>query len=187
MLPVSVRFSHWREHIPPEFVPMLGSNVEFGAPVDEIVFDRKAGDYALPGADPHLHRLLVGYCEDEIARRRSEPSFRSAVENAIIPGLRRGQARTDLVARELGVSQRTLARRLAEEGVTFSALVQNLRTGLAQDYLADSTLPISEIAFRLGYREIGAFSHAFKRMTGKSPREVRLENLTRRSAPSQRL
>jgi AraC-like DNA-binding protein len=109
------------------------------------------------------------------------------VENAIAPLLPHGKARADIVARELGLSSRTLARRLEEEGLTFSSLLQKLRQDLGRRYLADDHLSVSQVAWLLGYREIGAFSHAFKRITGKTPREARVENLTRRSVPSPRL
>jgi len=88
-------------------------------------------------------------------------------------------ARAETVARELGLGSRTLARRLEAEGLTFSSLLEKLRRDLARRYLADDHLSISQIAWLLGYREIAAFSHAFKRMTGKTPREAR-SNITRR-------
>ena len=77
------------------------------------------------------------------------------------------------IAQRLGVSQRTLARRLASEGVTFVEVLKNLRIDLAHRYLREPGEPISEVAWLLGYREISAFNHAFKRWTGKTPRQVR--------------
>ena len=71
------------------------------------------------------------------------------------------------------MSQRTFERRLAAEGMTFSAVVRNLRATLAQRHLNDPSLSISQIAWLLGYHEVSAFSKAFKRWTGKAPREVR--------------
>jgi AraC-like DNA-binding protein len=71
------------------------------------------------------------------------------------------------------MSQRTFARRLSAEGLTFSELLQNLRCDLAERYLADQDLSISQVAWLLGYQEVGAFSHAFKRWTDKTPRQAR--------------
>ena len=78
-----------------------------------------------------------------------------------------------MVARKLGMSERTLGRRLTEEGVTFNEVVQQLRATLARYYLEEETMPMSEIAWLLGFEEASSFSHACKRWTGKSPRELR--------------
>ena len=97
------------------------------------------------------------------------------VENAVVPLLPHGKAQTSEIARQLGVSQRTFARRLSQEGLTFSELLDSLRSDLAHRHLADQDLAISQIAWLLGYREVGAFSHAFKRWTGKTPGKARAE------------
>ena len=118
---------------------------------------------------------MLEYCEEALAHRGrgGRSSFRTSVENAVAPLLPHGKARAAVVARELGLSSRTFARRLAAEGMTFSRLVQKMRSDLSRRYLADNNLSISQIAWLLGYREVGAFSHAFKRHTGKTPREAR--------------
>ena len=59
------------------------------------------------------------------------------------------------------------------EGVTFSEVLESLRSDLARRYLADESLSISQIAWLLGYQEVSAFTHAFKRWTGMTPREAR--------------
>lgn len=71
------------------------------------------------------------------------------------------------------MSARTFARRLASEGMTFSEVLENLKSHLAQRYLADESLSISQIAWLLGYQEVSAFTHAFKRWTGQTPRQAR--------------
>ena len=77
------------------------------------------------------------------------------------------------MARKLGMSERTLARRLAEEGITFIEVRQQLKASLASRYLEDDGMPISRIAWLLGFEEVSSFSHACRRWTGKSPREFR--------------
>jgi AraC-like DNA-binding protein len=84
-----------------------------------------------------------------------------------------GTARADEIARKFGMSQRTLARRLALERLTFAGILDDLRSDLARRYLDDAHLTISQIAWLLGYQEASAFTHAFKRWTGKTPREMR--------------
>jgi AraC-like DNA-binding protein len=78
-----------------------------------------------------------------------------------------------VVASKLGISERTMSRRLAEEGVTFIEILQQLKASLASRYLEDEAIPISRIAWLLGFEDASAFSHACRRWTGKSPRELR--------------
>jgi AraC-like DNA-binding protein len=100
-------------------------------------------------------------------------SFRSTVENAIVPLLPHGKARANEIARRLGVSQRTFARRLSLEGLNFSNVLERLKIDLAERYLHDDGLSVSQIAWLLGYKEVSALTHAFKRWTGKTPRQAR--------------
>ena len=71
------------------------------------------------------------------------------------------------------MSERSLARRLAEEGVTFIEVLRQLKASLASRYLEDDGMPIWKIAWLLGFEEASSFSHACRRWTGKSPRELR--------------
>jgi AraC-like DNA-binding protein len=77
------------------------------------------------------------------------------------------------IAAMLGVSGRTLGRLLAAEGLTFRGILDDLRSDLGKSYLREEHLPISEIAWLLGFREVSAFTHACKRWTGKPPRQQR--------------
>src|SRR5262249_28039471 len=111
-------------------------------------------------------------CEEALVRRpRVTDAFVARVENAIAPLLPHGEARAAQIAARLGMSQRTFARRLAEEGLTFSRVLHRLRLELARRYLLHEKLAVSEVAWLLGYQEVGAFSHAFRRWTGKTPSE----------------
>ena len=71
------------------------------------------------------------------------------------------------------MSERTLSRKLAEEGVTFPEILQELKASLARRYLEEEPLSISKIAWLLGFEEVSSFSHACRRWLGKSPREFR--------------
>jgi AraC-like DNA-binding protein len=159
-----------------EFIEFFGDDVEFGSAVDEIAFAGAVGLLPIVSADPYLNKLLTTYCEEALSRRPcNSGSFRSAVENAIVPLLPHGQARVVEIARRLGLGQRSLCRRLASEGATFSEVLESMRSELAERYLADRSLSISQIAWLLGYQEVSAFTHAFKRWTGKAPREARAQ------------
>jgi AraC-like DNA-binding protein len=88
--------------------------------------------------------------------------LRTRVENAI-----------SSYTRSLGMSKRTLARKLSDEGLNFTEILQQLRRDLAVRYLDDPRLHISKIAWLLGFNEVSAFTHTFKRWTGKTPSQMR--------------
>ena len=174
LVPTWARFTHRRSSDCSELAAYFGGNLDFSASVDELTFSGTAKDLRVVSADPFLNELLVANCEEALSRRpTNRGSFRSAVQNAIVPLLPHGKARASTVAQRLGLSQRTMARRLSLEDLTFSDVLDSLRSDLAQQYLADPGLSISRIAWLLGYQEVSAFTHAFKRWTGTTPRQAR--------------
>ena len=174
LVPSRVSFAHRRDGACSEFTEFFGSKVEFGAPVDEVLFTSANGDMPIISADHHLNKLLISYCEEALRGRPAmRGTFRSEVENAIVPLLPHGNATLDKIARRLGVSRRTLARRLSVERLTFSTVLKSLKIDLSERYLTDEGLSISQIAWLLGYQEVSSYTHAFKRWTGKTPRQAR--------------
>ncbi len=152
----------------------VGTKVEFGADTDEFALNVNARELPLIHADSHLNDLLLKYCETALADRRGDMSqLRTRVENAISSVLPHGRVRVEDVARSLGMSKRTLARRLSDEGLNFTEILQQLRRDLAVRYLDDRRLHVSKIAWLLGFHEVSAFTHAFKRWTGKTPSQLR--------------
>jgi AraC-like DNA-binding protein len=173
--PSGVRLKHRRLKLPTGMRAFFGCDVEFGCHVDRIAYPKLARSMPIVNSDPYLNSLMVGYCEEALAKRRVRSGgWRLRVENAIAPLLPHGAASMAEVARRLAVGQRTLARRLASEGFTFAGILDSLRSDLARRYLREPDLPISEIAWLLGYRESSAFNHAFKRWTGTAPKQARL-------------
>ncbi len=170
-----VRLTHRRtNHGDSELAEYFGGRVTFGAKTDELTFARSVKDLAITSADPYLNEILVANCEQALSQRpKHRGTLRLAVENAIVQLLPHGRVRASGIAARLGLSQRTLARRLALEGETFSEILERLRGDLGRQYLSDRDLSISRIAWLLGYEEVSAFTHAFKRRTGKTPREAR--------------
>ena len=166
-----VSFTHRRNNEADEFKNFFGSNVSFGATEDQLCFSSSVEQLSVVQADFYLNELLIGYCEQALKARSMQRSpFGLRVENAITLLLPHGNTGVAEIARKLGVSRRTLARRLSSEGLTFAAVMKNLKQDLAKRHLADDTLSISEIAWLLGYQDVSAFTHAFKRWTGTSPR-----------------
>jgi AraC-like DNA-binding protein len=172
--PSSVKITHYRDKMPSDLNGLLGRNASFGADSDEITFPSSIKTMPVVSADPYLDELLITYCEEVLAYQAKRPgAFRSNVENAIAVLLPHGNARAPEIARKLGVSARTLARRLSAEGVTFAGVLNDLRYELAKSYLSEQGLSISRVAWLLGYQEVSAFAHAFKRKSGQTPNQVR--------------
>ena len=174
LAPTTVRLVHRRAGGSSELEKFFGCRIEFGADTDEIIFDRKAAQLRLVGADPYLNEILLHYCDQALTHRRSSASsLRITIENAITPLLPHGKARLDAVAQKLGVSSRTLARRLTAEGLSFGEILNQLRSDLATHYLGEASLSISQIAWLVGYQGVSTFSHGCKRWTGMNPKKMR--------------
>jgi AraC-like DNA-binding protein len=179
VVPSRVSLTHRRNDASSEFVEFLGGNADFGELVDEVTFAPAIKEMPVVSADPYLNKFLITHFEEVLSvRPKTRGSFQSSVENAIVPILPHGKVRVSEIARRLGISQRSLARGLSLEGQTFSNVLQGLRSNLAERYLAEEDLSISQIAWLLGYQEVSAFTHAFKRRTGTTPREARSHSAT---------
>jgi len=173
MPPKRVQVMHHRDGAS-EMSAFLGCEIVFDADADEIIFDKAITQAPIASADPRLGELLVEYCESALGHRHANRrTLRAEVEKAIAPLLPHGTANVGEIARRLGMGKRTLIRRLASEGLTFTEILIEMKTGLARRYLRDEALSISQIAWLLGYQEVSAFTHAFKRWTGQTPKQVR--------------
>jgi len=169
----SVTFIHRRTPTA-ELRSFYRCEIEFGADADETRFPLSIRNMPLVGADPYLNKLLIKYCEEALAHRAvNRNPFGTRVENAMAVLLPHGKAQMNEVAHKLGMSRRTLARRLASEGLTFNEVMRTLRSDLANRHLADQELSISQIAWLLGYSDSSAFSSAYRRRTGAAPGRVR--------------
>ena len=178
LAPSRLKIRHSRNGTPAEVRAFFGVDVEFNADADEIRFPPPVGLLPVVGRDERLNELLRGYAEEALARTPEERiTVRSKVEGLLPELLPHGRAVASEVAPRLGMSPRTLSRKLAEEDTSFSEILDHLRGALAKRHLCDETLSVSEIAWLLGYREVSSLTHAFKRWTGVTPRRFRSERL----------
>ena len=174
LVPQHFSISHYRSGRVSEMARFVGTEVEVGAERDEFALAADARELPLIHSDSYLNDLLLKLCEGALSnRKRDKSALRTRVENAISSLLPHGRALVDDVARSMRLSNRTLARRLSEDGLNFTEVLQQLRHDLAIRYLADSQLHVSKIAWLLGFSEVSAFTHAFKRWTGKTPSQLR--------------
>lgn len=175
LAPVNISLVHHRAALPTDLLLFFGCPVRFSKKCDELMYAREALDIAVATADPFLNKLLGRFCEQALAGRRMRLSsdWRTKIENVVVQLLPHGQPHVADVCGALGVSTRTMSRRLASEGVTFAEVLNELRRNLAERYLREPDLPISKIAWLLGYRESSSFNHAYRRWTGTRPGRLR--------------
>jgi AraC-like DNA-binding protein len=181
--PAEVSFAHTRASGLREFERFFRCPVEFGASADELDYSNETLALPLVTEDRHLLEALQPIC-DEAAKARNTPkgTLRASVEDEVQKLLPHGKAKRQIVARALGMSERTLSRKLAEERTTYDEIVDQLRRSLALQYIKDRGISLSQIAWLLGYEGSTSFNHAFVRWTGRPPSAARSEKLL--TAPS---
>ncbi|MGA4960537.1 AraC family transcriptional regulator [Streptomyces lavendulocolor] len=150
---------------------MLGPDIEFNAGFHGIVLAEGALDAANVGADPILRNYAKQYV-DSLASL-ADPSSPEKVGRIIEVLLPTGRCSADQVARSMGVDRRTIHRRLATSGHTFSTLLNQTRLDLARQFMAHSQRPLAEVAQLLGFTSPGAFSRWFRNQLGVSPSQWR--------------
>lgn len=142
--------------------------VEFGQDTNYLEFSREDLDRRVPAANAELARQ-----NDEVVVRYLARLDRGGVlgrtREALLESLPSGAPTKAAIARRLAMSPRSLQRLLADEGTSFKDLLAEARLALAKSYLEEGRLPVTEIAFVLGFADTSAFSRAFRRWTGVAP------------------
>ena len=152
----------------------LGCPVVLGAPHVAVVYDDATLDTPFQGADPRLLALAVDHATRRLASQNSAESLVAAVR-AELKNSGFASVTCDGIANRLGVSTRTLQRRLADAGTPFRRLLEAARMEEALFELAEGTLPLPDIAARLGYAEQSSFWRAVRTCWGATPRALRLQ------------
>lgn len=173
--PQSITFAHPAPEDTGPFYSLFRCPVAFDAPANSFTISAADADQARACSNAQLallhDQLLIQYLakldKDNIVER---------VKVAIIDELASGNTSDESVARLLYMTERTLQRRLQEQGTTFKMLLNEVRHDLADKYIRDSSLSLNEISFLLGFSELSSFSRAFKRWTGQSPSDYRRSN-----------
>lgn len=126
-------------------------------------------DEPLPQANPHAFALAEAMCRDLVSPRRSRHGIVEHVRIHVAQRLEDGSPMED-VAAALGLSQRSLRRRLGEAGTSYRAVLDEVRQSAAEDLLAAGALRVEDVAHRLGYADATSFGAAYRRWTGRTPR-----------------
>ena len=137
--PTAVSFAHYRMSGRRDLERYFNCPVEFAQPADRLVLSRQALDTPNPSADPRLFDILEPYVERAAKALDVNPeSYRDTVESKLYRSLKSGEPKVEAIAPLLAVSPRTLERRLAEEGTSFSEILDHLRRSLALRYLEEA-------------------------------------------------
>ena len=175
--PTRVTFTLAHNSELPEFERFFGCPVEFSGSADQFSLSNTALAVLLVTEDRHLLDTLQPICDAaEKERNTAHGTLRSLVENEVQKLLPHGKANRQRIAKALGLSERMLSQRLAEEGTSYNEVVDRLRHSLALQYINEPRLSVGQIAWLLGYEGPTSFNHAFARWTGRSASEARNEN-----------
>ncbi len=165
--PISISFTHPCRGTPAEYRRWLGREPKFDAKVNEWVVPKSVLEQAMPRPDASLTEFFEKYLD---ARAHLSTALSTQVRGAVADGLVDGAVSLARVAKRIAMTPRTLQRRLAEEGLSFEATVDDVRQSRAKVYL-DLDLPLAEVSYLLGYSDPATFHRAFKRWTDMTPLE----------------
>lgn len=168
----AVHVTHAEPGYRDEYERIFQAPVIFGSDLNELMIDGQQLTQSVFGS-PYLHRLLSSQANQLLRELENSKSTTGRVESLLISILHTGGANIDTVSDKLGLSRQTLFRRLKAEGTTFEKILKKLRHRLAVYYLSGEKVSVNEAAYRLGFSDPAAFSRAFKRWTGLSPRTAR--------------
>ncbi|UWR12465.1 helix-turn-helix transcriptional regulator [Sulfitobacter mediterraneus] len=169
----SVSFRHNCRSTPGAYNALFDCDVRFAADRCGISIPQAILDAANRSSDPAVCAYLTQHLEQELGKLRSESPLGVELFGLLAEALDDGAPQANQIAAQMGMSERTLYRRLATEGLTYRDVLRQAQTTLAQKLLIDSDFSIAEIAFLTGFSEQSTFSRAFKRWVGQAPAQFR--------------
>jgi AraC-like DNA-binding protein len=169
--PLEARFSYSAPRYADEYERILRLPIRFDAGEDGVLFPVSQMTSSNPSADAALRQLLHQYAADQLARIPSHDRFSQRIRATLRSMLPLAHLSADSVAAQFSMSDRTLRRRLKEEGTSYQEVLDDVRAELARRYLGTDKRCIDEVAGLLGFSDSSAFSKAFRRWTGKTPAE----------------
>jgi len=171
--PTTVEFQHPAPADVSEHQKVFGCPVAFDAPANRLSFPARFLSVPIAQADASLCALLDRHAEELLAKYPPRDSLIDQVRNAIADELRGGEPSLERVAAHLGLTPRTLQRKLQELDASYNDVLDQMRRQLAMRYLREPQMAICEVAYLLGFSESSSFHRAFKRWTGVTPKEFR--------------
>lgn len=171
--PAEVHFEHPRPEFWKEHETAFDAPVYFSQPTNALLFRPELLDRPMPGSNLQLMSMMQTCLELLGSNRNGDEGLVDRVKTAIRVSLPNGYPALEQIAHELRVTSASIQRDLAEQGMTYKDAVELTRQSMARMYLEQRQLPLTEIALLLGYSELSAFTRAFTRWTGLSPRAFR--------------
>lgn len=169
-VPLEVRFEHSRPESLLEHRAFYRAPVRFDQPLNQLLLARSDVARPLRSADAALSGVVNRRLEKMLAQiPASTDPMASRAGRTLLDAMTRGEPTAAAVAREIGVSERTLHRRLRHEGTSFRKILDTVRADVAASLLQEPSIGTAEIAYLLGYSDPAAFHRAFRRWTGQTP------------------
>jgi AraC-like DNA-binding protein len=159
-----------------EYERIYGAPVTFEAGWNALLLDEKWLTHKISVQPRYAFGILSEHADALLRSLENSKTARGRVESLLMPILHKGDASMDMVARQMDVSRQTLFRQLKAEGTTFEKVLDALRHQLSLEYLRAKKASVNETAYLVGFSEPAAFSRAFKRWTGVSPREIQRDS-----------
>ena len=184
--PIGVAMVHSAPGDTAEHLRLFGVAPTFAQHANEIRFDASILPMEVSGSDRSLLPAVEQRLPEVLDADSTDEPWLAKLRVQIASRLCDGHPSLQDLAPQLGVSARTLQRQLAERGLVYRDLVQQTRHQLAFKYLERTDTDLTEIAFLLGYSELSAFAHAFRRWTGRSPGAHRRAREPRARGPAER-
>jgi AraC-like DNA-binding protein len=179
--PMEARFEHSPRGEISEYRRCLRCPVKFSADRNELLLDARTLDRPSIHADGTLARVHEEFAQQLLASE-GEAAVTGRVRRALAENLESGAVDLASVARQLGLSARSLQRRLAEEGTSFREILESLRREIARQHLEKHVTPIAAVAYLAGFSEVSAFTRAVRRWFGRTPARLRHEARNRSAA-----
>lgn len=172
--PVEVSFKHAAPGKLDDYTKAFNCPILFNQPQNYIAYKKEDLEMRTAKADESINRFLVERVEEETRGiKLNTNKLVLDVENLIKDALPSGIPGVEQIGQILGMSRRTLTRRLSENSLTFRDLIRKTQEEVSKDLLKNSEISIAEVAFETGFSEQSAFSRAFKNWTNQSPAEFR--------------
>jgi AraC-like DNA-binding protein len=173
--PLETRFPHPAPRDTAEHARIFRSPVRFDSGSCQLVFAATTLNLPIAKADQGLRAVLDRHAEELLARYPRQDVVIDRVRRVIRGELNGGDPSLERVASQIGLGPRTLQRRLREQGTSHQGLLDQMRKDLAMKYLREPQMAVCEVAYLLGFSESSALHRAFKRWTGKTPSEFRVQ------------
>ncbi len=168
-----VTFRHACPDDPERYADHFGCPVIFEAARDAVAMPAPMLDLPNRIGDAAISEFLICHLDRELDAAPGEPPLRSDLFHRLSSALSTGVPQAATLAREMGMSERTFFRRLADEGTTYRDVVRDVQMRLARDLLQRGECSIAEVAFLTGFAEQSTFGRAFKRWVGQAPSQYR--------------